>query len=124
LGTGVKEAARHLLDGDIVADALDVEPDAADIAGYGDEGEVIARGDGDAQPGRWAGEEAGKMARGFRAGVAAEDVIAEEGGLEAVGAVAGDGAVVLHVPPRLLETGAPDVQLVYGEFGMFRGGEP
>ena len=105
LGARIEEAASHFLKWDVFADALEPEPDAADIAGNGDEGDVIALSDGNPESGSGTGDERSVIR------VAAEEVIAKEGGRELSRAVAGDGAGV-GTPPRLIHAGAPDVELV------------
>lgn len=118
LGIQVEEAAGHFIEGNVLADALDVEAEGADIARDGDEGEVIALGDIDAEAGGGAGE------GGDLAGVAVEDVLAEEFGPEFLFAVAGDGPAGLAGPAGFLRADAPDVKLVEGEIWGLGAGEP
>ncbi len=123
---GVEEAAGHFLDWDVLTDALDINADAADVAGNGDEGKVIALGDGDSQTGGGAADDGGVGGTGFGVGVTLEDVFAEEGGLEFVRAVAGDGAGGMAAGGVWdgIEACPPDVEFVYGEAGVFGRGEP
>ena len=64
---------------------------------------------------------------GLGAGVAIEDIVAEKGGLELLGAVSRDGAgggVFAAGERWMIEEGAPDVEFVAGKAGGLRSREP